>query len=314
MADRLERLTSLIALLLSTVEPLTIEQISDRLPGLWPTDPENRRATFERDKRLLRDEGVPVETVMLPGEGGRSGYRIDPRLYSLPDLELDADERAALDLCVAIGRFETSWGEQALWKLGADVGDRAEVALAVAHLPTSNEVATLYDALRVQAPVRFRYHQEDRTVDPYQLVARGGAWYLIGRDHARGEQRTFRLDRFESTISVGDPGSYERPEPIDARGRLPDDAMQMGGGAPVDVEVLVDHGHAAKARVELGTSAQFIERDDGVLARFSVRNRDFFRSWLFSFGEHAVVLGPPDVRASVVEWLDAVLAGSVGGT
>jgi proteasome accessory factor B len=29
-----------------------------------------------------------------------------------------------------------------------------------------------------------------------------------------------------------------------------------------------------------------------------------FRSWLFGLGDHAEVLGPPEVRADIVAWLE----------
>ena len=38
-------------------------------------------------------------------------------------------------------------------------------------------------------------------------------------------------------------------------------------------------------------------------------NLDAFRSWVLGLGAHAEVLGPPAVRAAVVDWLRA-LAGA----
>jgi proteasome accessory factor B len=35
-------------------------------------------------------------------------------------------------------------------------------------------------------------------------------------------------------------------------------------------------------------------------------NLPAFRSWLLGFSEHAEVIAPEDVRAHVVEWLEAV--------
>ncbi len=43
-------------------------------------------------------------------------------------------------------------------------------------------------------------------------------------------------------------------------------------------------------------------------------NLDAFRSWLLGMLQHAVVLGPPDVRAHVVEWLNAVVDGGLSTT
>ena len=59
MADRLERLTNLIAVLLDTRRPLTLEEIVDRVPG-YPEERESYRRQFERDKATLREIGVPI--------------------------------------------------------------------------------------------------------------------------------------------------------------------------------------------------------------------------------------------------------------
>ena len=88
--DPLERLTNLVALLLETPRPLSIDDIADALVGQYPDDRTARRGAFERDKRLLRDEGVPIE--LTPGDKGGTRYHIDKERYELPDLGLSEDE------------------------------------------------------------------------------------------------------------------------------------------------------------------------------------------------------------------------------
>src|SRR5579864_6359395 len=88
--DRLERVTDLLLVLLDTPRPLSLREIADRVPG-YPDTHGARRQAFERDKRLLRDEGVPVLVVPIGGEE-QLGYRVDPGTYYLPDLGLEAEE------------------------------------------------------------------------------------------------------------------------------------------------------------------------------------------------------------------------------
>ena len=68
MSDPLERLTNLLALLLHTREPLTLDQIANALAGQYPEEPAARRGAFERDKVVLRSEGIPVEQTVLRGD------------------------------------------------------------------------------------------------------------------------------------------------------------------------------------------------------------------------------------------------------
>src|SRR5262249_61320390 len=80
----------------------------------------NRRA-FERDKEILRGMGVPI-TMETIGDGGEVGYRVRPEDYCLPDLELTADEAAALRVAVSAVSLGDQTGHGALMKLGG-VGD-----------------------------------------------------------------------------------------------------------------------------------------------------------------------------------------------
>ena len=64
--DRLERLTDLVLVLLHARRPLTLEEIAQEVPG-YPEGHEARRQAFERDKRLLREEGIPVLTEAVAG-------------------------------------------------------------------------------------------------------------------------------------------------------------------------------------------------------------------------------------------------------
>ena len=307
MADRVERLTNLLALLLSTREPLTLEQINDRL-GTYAPGEAGRRA-FERDKDLLRTEGVPVVTEYREGMHGAGGYRVRPEDYYLPPLELTDEERVALHLALAAVRFESGWQRQVRWKLGEVEVDAAP---PLAALPTVEALPALFDACRHRAPVTFGYNDERRTVDPWGLLFRGGFWYLIGHDRVRGEQRTFRVDRIDGgKVSAGTPGdaSVPRPEGFDLAGALPDDPLLIGGDPAVTAEVLVDGVLAAKVIAEQGDDAVAERRDDGsVVMRVEVVNRAAFRSWLLGLRDHAEVLAPADLRSEVVSWLEALCA------
>ena len=53
MADALERITNLVALLLETRSPLTLEQIANELAGQYPAGEAALRGSFERAKACL---------------------------------------------------------------------------------------------------------------------------------------------------------------------------------------------------------------------------------------------------------------------
>jgi proteasome accessory factor B len=202
--DRLERVTDLLLVLLDASRPLSLREIADRVPG-YPAGHEARRQAFERDKRLLRDEGVPVLAESIEAEE-QVGYRVDPDAYYLPDLGLEPDEQAALNLAVAGVHLGEPIGREALSKLGMGGSwPRRGAPLPLVDLPLVDGLPALpllFDAVRTGAAVDFSYRGAPRSVDVAGIRFRGGHWYVVGRDRAKGEARTFRVDRFD-----GPPGS-----------------------------------------------------------------------------------------------------------
>jgi predicted DNA-binding transcriptional regulator YafY len=310
VVDRVERLTNLLALLLETNEPLSLIEIAGELRGQYPEGEVARRQAFERDKAALRELGVPIDSEVVGGGSfaGQTRYRIDRRAYELADLDLAPDEMRALQVAVAAVRTGSGIGQEAIWKLGGALGDvRPAVS---ASLPERPELPALRAAIAARAPVEFSYRGERRTLDPWGLLLRGGFWYVIGHDHARGGQRTFRVDRFDrDQVDVGAPGSFERPPSFDPRSAFPADPKQIGHDAfdGVDARVRVDAVRAPAVERELGTD-RVVERDPdgGIVVTVPASNFPAFRSWVLGLLEHAVVLEPDDVRAEIVRWLEAL--------
>ena len=290
MADRVERLTNLLALLLESTRPMTLVEIADKLDGQYPDADRARRAAFERDKAALRDLGGPIDTDVLAGgpTAGSTGYTIDRAKYELDDLDLDSDEMRALQVAVAAVRTNSKAGRDALWKLGgglsdADIGGGIAVSAVVPDRP---ELPIIRQAVAARAPISFPYRAEARRIDPWGLLLRGGFWYVVGHDHARNAQRTFRIDRFDDGaegIEIGEPSSFERPVSFDPRSAFPSDPKQIGHAAGDGVEAIVqiDALRAAAIEREVGVD-RVVDRfaDGSIRVRVPASNITAFRSWL----------------------------------
>lgn len=303
--DRVERLGDLIAYLLHG--PRTAAEIMCEVPGYPPGDA--GRVLFERDKKLLRDEGIEVDCIEEPG--GPPRYRIDPDRFYLPDLGLTDEECAALQLALATVRLEGSDASDLAWRFGrlrATGGLGLRIALGSASV-----LPTLADAVARRRLLRFRYGGLDREVEPYGVLFREDFWYLSGLDRTRGAHRNFRVDRIEGEVAAGPPGAFERPDGYDPAQALPDQPWLLGAGEPVSCRVWVDALHARRAVADAGGEQAVVERrpDGSVVVALQVRSVEGLRSWLFGMLDHAVVLGPPSVRDEVVAWLTAV-AGAQG--
>ncbi len=307
--DRLERVTDLLLVLLDTGRPLSLREIADRVPG-YPEGHDARRQAFERDKALLRGEGVPVLTVPIEGED-QQGYRIDPDSYYLPDLGLEADEQAALNVAVAGVHLGEPIGRRALNKLGVDgESPGRETVVPLVDLPSPDQLPALpvlFDAVRQRATVTFTYRGDARHLDPAAMRFRNGHWYVVGFDVDRGQPRTFRVDRIESAPRLGAAGSASLPASFDPDAAFAPGPWRFGTGDEVDVDVLVDGAEAGRVIAELGAAAVHEHRERGaVVVRLSVTDTDALVTWVLDLLDHAEVLRPEPVRAAVVDRLQAM--------
>ena len=303
MEDRFERLTNLVTFLLDQREGASFAQILEEIPG-WPDSDDARRRAFERDKRVLRDEGIP-----LVEEKGL--YRIPPEQFYLPDLDLTDDEQVALRLAVAAVPGSNEPGGSALHKLtlGAMSG-LDETVPVIAALDEQPLLPVLHEAVRTRTPIRFRYSgsADERELEPALLFFREGNWYVVGHDRARDAKRSFRVDKIEGEVELLERGSFE-PAPVGtAEEAMPRQAWLYGEAAePEQAVVEVDAVLATKAIADVGSRGIVERRDDGsVVITMPVTNREAFRTWVLGMLEHAVVVGSPALRDDIVEWLEAL--------
>jgi proteasome accessory factor B len=308
MVERVERLTNLLALLLETSQPLSLVEIAGELTGQYPESQTARRAAFERDKTALREIGVPIDQEIVPGGeyAGQTRYWIDRERYELRDLDLEEDEARALQVAMAATRPGSTSGQEALWKLGAGVLEHSAPVAVV--LPDAPGLPVLRDAVAGRTSVRFRYRDVDRTIDPWGVLLRDGFWYLIGYDHGHREQRTYRIDRIEGAVGPISGSTFERPTGFDPRAAFPEDPKLIGATETVPVaRVRIDAARAGAAVRDLAEERVLWRGDDGAVeVEVPCANLPAFRSWLLGFSDHAEVIAPEDVRAHVVEWLEAV--------
>lgn len=298
--DRLERLTDLVLVLLNTTRPLSLRELGDAIPG-FPPEGEARRQAFERDKRTLRDQGIAVITEPIEGPE-QMGYRIRPEDFYLPDLDLEPDEQAALNVAVAEVHLGDPSGRDALWRLGIP---STQALAPVAGLPSLPALPVIFDAVRAHATVKFDYRGEQRNVDPALLRFRSGRWYFIGFDRDRKASRTFRVDRIEGVPQAGKPGSSTLPSDFDGE-MFPEEPWSYGEEDTKVVHVLVDALEGPRVTQELGEASVAGHHDDGsVVVSLEVSNDAALIAWVVALGPHAQILHPPELRQRMIDRLRA---------
>jgi proteasome accessory factor BC len=302
--DRLERVTDLVLVLLDTQQPLTLDAIAHQVPG-YPTEHAARRQAFERDKRLLRDEGIPVVTQRLPGNE-QYGYLIDRDSFYLPEMDLEPDEQVALHLAVAGVHLGDPSGRDALLKLGAaGLGD----VRPIASLVPPAALIELYEAVRTRSDATFIYRGTTRRIAPVGLWFRFGHWYLVAWDLEREAVRTFRVDRIDGEVVRGEPGRGAVPDgvEVDVEAALPDEPWEADGDDRIEMRIRVDALEARRVVDEVGEDKVAARDEDGaVVLVLGVASFPSIRSWVVGLLEHATIIEPPAFRDELVAWLTAL--------
>ena len=314
---RIERLINLIAALLETPRPMTADEIRERIAGYDQPNYEAFRRSFERDKEALRAMGIPLEVVPADPLSERSveGYVIPKERYYLPQLDLEPDELAALQIAAQAlpgagdaagagvlklalqGDDGPAPGPRAAW--GADVA--AEQPL----------LAPLYAALLERRRVSFRYRRGSsddvatRTVEPYGVVHRRGNWYLVGRDLERDAVRSFRVSRIEGAVRREDAG-YEVPEGFDSSAYVGEEAWETGPDEPSTALVRFDAPMRWWAEQNLQGRPRRDAPGGALEVELPVANLDALVSWVVGFAGAAEIVEPLEARRRLVAHVAAL--------
>ena len=314
---RTERLLNLVICLLATRRYLSKAEIRTLVPGYSDTDEAFERA-FERDKEALREMGVPVTTgsndVWFEDE---LGYRIPREAYELPEVSFAPDEMAVLALAARAWQQAALAGpaSRALLKLQASGVETSDLSMAGIdpRLDTSEAAfVPLMTAARERRAVRFSYRRggaaepQQRTVEPWGLVAWRGRWYLVGHDRARSARRVFRLSRIAGEVrAIGAAGAVTVPDGVDLRAEVEE---VVGSSEPRGTAVLKVRTGAG-AFLRRGAAASPAEDGWDVLHR-PYADVEMLADDVAGLGPDAVVLEPPELREAVVRRLRAVAEGA----
>ncbi|MGW9596861.1 helix-turn-helix transcriptional regulator [Streptomyces chartreusis] len=277
--------------------------------------------TVRRDIARLRDLGYGIESD--PGPWG--GYRLGPGTR-MPPLVLD-DEEA---LAVAVGLREAALsgvlgtGQAALsallklrQALPGRLADRlAALDATLVHTPRVGEpqidaplllelARACHSSLRISLSYRDHAGRTSvRDIDPYRLVHTGLHWYLVARDVARHEWRTFRADRVLEAHPTAVPADLTDP---------PDSAVLVSRGiasvvypvyATIRLPLPLD-----KAR-EVVPPTMGTHTADGpgtTVVEIGGNTADRLAAYLLSLGTPLTVLSPDEVREALVHRSQALL-------
>ena len=279
MSDAVERLLNLALYLADAREPVTAERIRADVAG-YPAGQDEAAflRMFERDKDQLREAGFLIEST----ESGL--YLLDrPGTFASP-VDLTAEETAVVATVATAMLADPSFPYAddlrfALAKIatGVDATSVPAAAILADEDPArqGESVAELSSAASRGKVATFEYtNSYGRTstheVEPYGLFLHDGRWYLVGRDTARNEERTYAVARIASlAVESARPATrdFERRDDFDVRTyvRLP---FQYGDGREFTAKLVFEPSAAWRAEALAAGNGKLLPapgRDDCAL-------------------------------------------------
>jgi proteasome accessory factor BC len=334
--EKLIRQLSLISYLMAERRPVTATEIRRDVEGYSGMNEDAFARRFYADRAELDSLGIAL-SVDKPADGAaeQENYSLRPEKFYLPDIEFTDSELAALQTALTLldGEFayaeplrlalqQISWGRPN--PLGAP--DQRSVALGLTASAgghdLSQRLAKVETAIFRRKTITFSYHSlardevSNRKVDPYSLLFQGGQFYLVGYSHERDSLRVFRLSRIRGKVAYATKAEhdFQRPAPEDFDPRAYATRSDWQLGDPVaTAEVLVDDRIAWHIERHFGRYGEVRAAADGAIV-FATPYADarLLIAWVLGLGEHARLLGPPELVDEARARIDLVVERHTG--
>jgi predicted DNA-binding transcriptional regulator YafY len=280
--------------------------------------------TIRRDLDALRAAGLPIEETVHAR--GLKRWRIDPQRWHAP-MGFPFDE--AIALYVARRLLEPLAGtpfwdasQRAMKKIRStlsaaalayidqfgeafhrtrfgesDYGGKAAIVEELnLGIDDHCEVFLTYQSLRSTEPTTYPIH-------PYGLTFHRGSLYLVGYAPDREQIRHWKLDRAEKAEVT--QVRFNRPSDFDLEDHFKNSLGVYEGGGDVCVTVWFSAEVARYVTESMWHLSQVLtaQKDGSLIAEFQLDGTREIKAWVLSFGRHAEVLGPEELRAEMGEEL-----------
>lgn len=273
--------------------------------------------TIRRDIEAFQTVGFPVaETI---GQFGRKSYCIEAE-RNQPGMSFAFDEAIALYLGRRFleplaGTMFWDAAQRAFKKIQATLGKEAmkyvERFAAVFHQTTVGAsdyskkgelIDTLMEAIEDRRTTFITYQSlratEPVTYDvyPYGLTYHRGSLYLVGHAVEHNAMRHWKVDRIEDARL--EDLRFNRPDDFDMQSHFAKSFGVFHGNGDVHVKIRFASPVARYVEESRWHGSQKLTKhsDGSVLAEFDLDGTEEIMCWILSFGHHAEVVEPEELR------------------
>ncbi|MGD0199060.1 MAG: WYL domain-containing protein [Solirubrobacteraceae bacterium] len=320
--EKLIRQLSLISYLMAERRPVTALDIKRDVEGYSGMNEDAFARRFYADRAELESLRIPL-TVEKPLDGvaEQENYSLRPENFHLPAIEFTDNELAGLATALSLldGEFayaeplrlalqQITWGRPSPLQAPDQRGVALGITASAGGHDLSQRLVKIETAIFRNKTITFDYYTMERDevgsrkVDPYHLLYRGCQFYLLGYSHERGALRVFRLSRIRGKVAYATKAEHDfrRPASFDPREYANRAEWQFGEPSGT-AEIRVAERIAWQLDRHYGRYGE-IRDIDGNGDRLFVTEYSAPRqliAWVLGFGEHATILGPPELVAEL---------------
>jgi predicted DNA-binding transcriptional regulator YafY len=334
--EKLIRQLSLISYLMAERRPVTALEIRRDVEGYSGMNEDAFARRFYADRAELESLGIQL-TVDKPADGvaEQENYSLRPENFHLPAIAFTDEELASLQFALTLldGEFayaeplrlalqQISWGRPSPLRAPEQGSIALGVTASAGGHELSQRLAKIETAIFRNKTITFEYYTMERDavgarkVDPYHLLFQGGQFYLLGRSHERDAIRVFRLSRIRGKVAYATKAEHDFKRPADFDPRAYASRADWQFGEPQGIaEVWISERiawqverhfgrfgavRAAGAPNAEGETWGLAETGDMMFTTEYAAVRQL-AAWVLRLGEHARVLGPPELVRDVAE-------------
>jgi len=326
-ASKIERLLNLVAFMLDVDQPVTLSEIRGKVVGYSDGAGESTIARrFERDKAELVNLGIPIEYI-APDAMTDGGYFIERSHFFLPAVSLCEEERILLRVVSQLAReVDSEYSQNLFWAIQKLLYNRFEPLEYEPEVTLNGKdtfrkkakqlsvIQTLAKAAALRAPVSFLYYSigsnqsRGREVFPYGLGTHKGNWYMAGHSVDAGDVRVFKVGRIESSIKVGEPGSYTVPDDFQINQYIGPITWATEEPRKKEfVTVAFSPVIAWMVQREIEIIKSWTTDDGWCAMRFSSHNRSMLIRWLLTLSPFFRVLEPHELAREFKQRLERIV-------
>jgi proteasome accessory factor B len=280
-----------------------------------------------RDVDFMRDRmDLPIEFDFR-----RNGFHYTAPVENFPTVQVTEQELIALFVAEkAVAQYKGTPFEKplhaAFQKLTEGLNDTlsfrwSDLDSAISFRSIGTTVAdlelfeTVSRAVLRSQELEFQYRKlgsskhELRRVQPYHLGCIENQWYLFAYDQDRSQMRTFVLARMKDVHPTSK--RFTRPADFSITKHLGDAfGVFNDGGKPQEICIRFDSFAARLVRERWWHASQKIEELDGgdIELTLKLGNLTEIHRWVLSWGEHACVIAPKELRSRVAKTVEALNA------